>query len=102
VISDRDAVGCLEISVLHAAETAPERDPIAMLAPDPALLRRIDLAAGSARYGEFVEDGAAIREWYVVEGPLLLYITYSCDVENRGMDDAAVDDILSTLRIAAD
>jgi len=26
-----------------------------------------------------------------------LYITYICDVSDAGMDDAAIDDILSTL-----
>jgi hypothetical protein len=33
---------------------------------------------------------------------LLLYITYSCDLDNAGMDDAAVDEILDTLRMVAD
>jgi len=28
---------------------------------------------------------------------LLLFITYSCEDENRGMDDSAVDEILDTL-----
>jgi hypothetical protein len=30
-------------------------------------------------------------------GAMLLFITYSCEEENRGMDDAAVDEILDTL-----
>jgi hypothetical protein len=33
---------------------------------------------------------------------LLLLITYSCDLENAGMDDSAVDEILSTLFIKMD
>jgi hypothetical protein len=28
---------------------------------------------------------------------MLLFITYSCDLDNRGMDDAAVDELLDTL-----
>ena len=38
-----------------------------------------------------------MREWYVAIGSVLLFITYSCDAENRGLDDAAVDEILQTL-----
>ena len=49
---------------------------------------------------QFVDEGAAIREWYVMHGPLLLFITYSCEEENRGMDDAAVDELLDTLALA--
>ena len=41
-----------------------------------------------------------MREWYVSCGALLLFITYSCDEENGGMDDAAVDEILDTLMLA--
>ena len=50
---------------------------------------------------EFQEEGAAIREWYVADGAMLLFITYSCDEENRGMDDAAVDELLDTLLLVA-
>jgi hypothetical protein len=31
------------------------------------------------------------------DGEILLLITYSCDVENSGLDDGTVDDILDTL-----
>ncbi len=43
-----------------------------------------------------------MREWYVFNGALLLFITYSCDEENRGMDDAAVDELLDTLMVISD
>ena len=48
--------------------------------------------------GSYLADDAAIREWYVANGAMLLFITYSCDVENRAMDDAADDEILDTLQ----
>ena len=44
-----------------------------------------------------MEEGAAIREWYIAHEALLLFITYSCDEDNAGMDDAAVNEILDTL-----
>jgi hypothetical protein len=49
--------------------------------------------------GRFVEEASAIREWYLMHGATLLYITYSCDEENAGMDDAAVDELLDTLAL---
>jgi hypothetical protein len=50
----------------------------------------------------YVVEETAVREWYVANGALLLFITYSCDEENRGMDDAAVDELLDTLMVVGD
>ena len=55
------------------------------------------VGAFSGVCGTFQEDDAHIREWYVATGQVLLYITYICEVADAGMDDAAIDDILSTL-----
>ena len=49
----------------------------------------------------FSSEGAAIREWYLFSGSLLLFVTYSCDQDNAGMDDAAVDELLDTLMVAS-
>jgi hypothetical protein len=103
VIGDRDGVGCLEVSEL--------RHPDGVF--DAAALRQLAAAQGSPVQswrecrvgqltgiaGDFLEEGAAIREWYLARGPLLLYVTYSCDEDDRGMDDAAVDEILGTLTV---
>ena len=53
-----------------------------------------DFAGFTASY---LDEDTALREWYVAHGQQLLFITYSCDEENRGMDDAAVDQLLDTL-----
>ena len=101
LVGDRDGVGSIEISTLHK-----ERGEF-----DVAGLRDIAVAESEqaldwqpARLGEFAgitaeysEEGSAIREWYVASGAMMLFITYSCDEENRGMDDAAVDELLDTL-----
>ncbi len=103
IIGDRDGVGCLEISELRQAhEDAAEG---AAKSLDLSQFREPDLPWDATRCGNFsgfasflVEDGMAIREWYLQAADLLLFATYSCDLENRGLDDAAVDEILSTLR----
>jgi len=101
LICDRDGVGCLEISELRRGAAGAAGPVIAELAGDvPGGLRDCRIAGIAGSHASFEEDGAAIREWYLAVGPLLLFITYSCELSQRGMDDAAVDDILSTLRIA--
>lgn len=103
LVGDDDGVGCLEISALHKAPDSYEGDeddtPGALL--DDALSWS-PVTCGSFRghYASFKEDGAALREWVISSGDLLLYLTYSCDLENQGMDDAAVDEMLDTLRYA--
>lgn len=105
LVGDRDGVGCIEISTLHrdgGEFTAAEVRSIADSESD-AGTAWTPCDAGDYRgvTASLVEEGTAIIEWYVASGSQLLYITYSCDVEHRGMDDAAVKDILATLMAAA-
>ena len=106
VIGDRDGIGCLEISELRQAPEAGASGRAAAL--DLGQFREPGLPWDAVRCGNFSgyasfleEDGMAIREWFLQSADLLLFATYSCDLENRGLDDAAVDEILSTLRYVA-
>ena len=102
LVGDRDDVGCIEMTTLHKErgefEAAEIRDIAQAEAEQPLQWQAVlgDFRGVSASY---LSDGAAIREWYVARGPLLLFITYSCDEENRGLDDAAVDELLDTLAV---
>lgn len=103
VIGDEDGVGCLEISELRRERGAfNTADLEALAAEGMQAPQSLTVAGLAARYAAFSEEGAALREWYVLAGTSILYITYSCDLDNRGMDDAVVDEILGTLRVAAD
>jgi hypothetical protein len=101
LIGDRDEVGCIEVSTLHKEEgdfTADNLREIAEEGADTSLAwRAVTLGDFKGLAGQFVEEDAAIREWYLANGPVMVFITYSCDLENQGMDDAAVDEILDTL-----
>ena len=99
LVGDRDEVGCIEISTLHSEEGGFDPEEVAAIAEreseqsldwQPVTLG--DFGGVGSRY---VEDETAVREWYVANRALLLFITYSCDVENTGMDDAAVDELLN-------
>ncbi len=105
VIGDQDDVGCIEISSLHKREGDFEAAEVAAIARDEAeqdlQWDKVTLGDLTGVMSAYAIDGTAIREWYVASGSLLLFITYSCDVENAGMDDAAVDEILDTLLVAS-
>jgi hypothetical protein len=103
LVGDRDDVGCIEVSTLHKEEgefdAAGVRE-IALEDSEPSLQwRPVTLGEFTGVSSDYLEEDVAIREWYVFNGPLLLFITYSCDKENRGMDDAAVDELLDTLMV---
>ncbi|WP_439106974.1 hypothetical protein [Congregibacter sp.] len=102
VIGDRDGVGCIEISELHKDSGDFGEKDLQQLVPDASRWEPVRRGSFEGVRTELIEEGAAIREWYLFAGPLLLYITYSCEAENQGLDDAAVDDILDTLRMASE
>ena len=103
LVGDRDDVGCIEISTLHKEQGEFDLAEAAEIARSEATLalewNKISLGDFEGVVSQFVEEGAAIREWYVVRRGMLLFITYSCDEDNRGMDDAAVDELLDTLTL---
>lgn len=102
LISDRDGVGCLEISVLVSDGPDFDGEAVAAVAEDPDRLLPLKLGDLPGFGCEFREADAAVREWFLPSGRRLLYMTYSCDAENAGLDDAAVDELLSTLCISED
>jgi hypothetical protein len=100
LISDRDGVGCLEISVLLSDGADFDAAAVASLAENPDCLSPMAVAGLDGFGCEFREEGAAVREWFLPCGRRLFYLTYSCDEENAGLDDAAVDELLSTLAVS--
>lgn len=103
IISDRDQVGSIEFSTLRKDSGEFTPDEVAAIARDNG---EPDWQWQAVAAGEFNgvccayrEDEDAVREWYLAAGPLLLFVTYSCDVENSELDQAAVDEILSTLAL---
>jgi hypothetical protein len=103
LVGDRDDVGCIEISTLHKDEGEFDQRALADIAASESAhsldWQQVTLGEFSGLTSRFIEEGAAIREWYVASGSMLLFITYSCDEENGGMDDAAVDELLDTLML---
>lgn len=103
LVGDRDDVGCIEISTLHKEAGDFDAREVAHIAHTEsgadAGWQSVSLGDFTGVGAAFVEDGVAVREWFVANASMLLYITYSCDEDNGGMDDAAVDELLDTLLI---
>lgn len=106
LVGDRDDVGCIEISTLHKEEGVFDRDTVQAIAQaeseQPVDWRAVTLGEFSGVTGTYIVEETAVREWYVASGALLLFITYSCDEENHGLDDAAVDELLDTLMVTGE
>lgn len=103
LVGDRDEVGCIEISTLHREDGEFEPGDALRIAERESEQRlawqAVTLGDFSGVSSHYVEGETAIREWYVANDALLLFITYSCDVDNAGMDDSAVDELLDTLMV---
>jgi len=100
-IFDQDDIGELALTTLVREPDAGAASLPAQLAaeesPEVTLWSDASFGSFSGVTGGFEEDDAVVREWYLSHDPVLLYITYVCDKEDAGMDDAAVDEILGTL-----
>ncbi|PIE36981.1 MAG: hypothetical protein CSA53_07500 [Gammaproteobacteria bacterium] len=101
IISDEDGVGCIEISALYkdqgTGDFSAQEIKELLDHSDITASEQASLGDFSGWYGQGQEDDVAIRQWAVASANVLLFITYSCDDEHRGLDDAAVDELLSTL-----
>jgi hypothetical protein len=103
VIGDQDEVGTIEISTLVRDAGTFDESEVASIAADNAEqdYQFVPARAGQFRgvYAQWQDNESAVREWYLASGGMLLFVTYCCDLDNAGMDDAAVDEILDTLEL---
>jgi hypothetical protein len=101
IVGDEDGVGALEITTLTHGSTDVDFSDLDALAKEIVPVatpgKAVTLANMPGRYFQYEEEGDAVREWLITDGEILLLITYSCDIENAGLDDGTVDDILETL-----
>ena len=104
LIGDQDDVGVIEISTLQREDGNFSAAEVMQIARDNA---EAGCTFGAVQRGDFTgqrtsfkEEDAALREGYLACDSVLLFVTYSCDLDNMGMDDAAVDEILDTLLLS--
>ena len=100
-IADQDEVGEIEITTLHKQSGKVMPDEIQDMAniesPEVTHWTAVNAGGFSGVSGNYTEDGAAVREWYLGSESLLLFVTYVCHKDDAGLDDASVDELLGTL-----
>lgn len=100
-VSDCDGVGDIDITVVCREDGVVDENELQALASDiidqGITAEPVEIGNCQGLLFEYVEEDEALREWYLARGGLFVYITYSCDADNRDLDVAAVDAILQTL-----
>jgi hypothetical protein len=103
VITDLDEVSQVQISAVRkeAGDVSQQdlQEFTADLRAEGKTSRQVKLGGMNAELYEYEEVGEFWREWFVMKGNLLIFITHCCESANRGMDDSAVDEILNTIEI---
>lgn len=103
-ISDPDEIGSLDVSALCKEEGEVSMDDLNAFAEE--LLQEgkhsevIAVGDISGLYFEYSAEGMHWREWFLRHDnkkDLLLFATYTCDLEQAGMDDVVIDQMLETL-----
>ena len=99
IVADQDGVG--EIAITTLEKEGGDVSEVELLEFTEGLGQGVPAEVSGLQgfYFEYQEEGDALREWYLRADSLLMFITYACDAENAGMDDGAVDEILSTLAL---
>lgn len=91
-----------EVSIIEITPLLPEKNSsvsVLLNALDCAKLQQTELAGLNAYFHVFTEDDMYWREWHCDAGDFVLTISHGTDIENQGLDDGSVDEILSTLVI---
>jgi hypothetical protein len=102
IIFDQDGVGSLEFSVLEFDEGDVTADDLQEVALHIIAAGIEGVAAECGVWRglrfEYVNDDYFCRDWLLRYQQKILVISYTCDLEDRGLDDAAVDQMLGDLR----
>ncbi len=104
-ISDPDDVGCLDLLTIES-DTFVEDDALTQFIADSVLddsvqklppLETVAMAGFNGYTLAYDADGLAWREWYLADQQLILMVTYNTELEQQGLDDSMIDQVLDTL-----
>jgi hypothetical protein len=101
-----DGVGALQISAhSHDSGSVPADDLEDFTKgefPDDAALKSIRCGQFVGVGIDYVADGKFWRKRWVHQGPLLLFVTYNSDADDRAVELDAVNEMLATLKPTSD
>lgn len=103
LISDEDGVGELAITTLEKEQGLVSDEELLEYSQDVSEEfgqgQPVMVAELSGYYFAYHDGDDAVRDWYLRCDGLLMLMTYSCSVDNDGMDNAAINEIIGTLFI---
>lgn len=106
IIGDEDGVGEIAITTLEKengnVSDTELREFCQEIEQEFGKGQECEVSELSGYYFEYHDEGDAVRDWYLRCDNLLVLITYSCALDNKAMDDSAVNEIISTLFIKVD
>lgn len=103
-ISDPDEIGSLDVSAMCKEQGEVTGDDLhafseELLAEGKNPLMSV-VGDFSGLYFEYSAEDMHWREWFLRHGEkkdLLVFATYTCDLEQAGMDDVVIDQMLESL-----
>jgi hypothetical protein len=97
-------VGALQISAARNDNGPATVEDLLEFAEDHvkagAKLREVTLGMFSGFYLHYSDDEFYSREWWLRSGNTVVLATYTTELEYRGQEDSAIDQILATLEVA--
>ena len=103
-ITANPEVGALQISAARNDNGPAIDEDLLEFAEDHvkagAKLRDVTLGMLSGFYIHYSDDEFYCREWWLRSGNTVLLVTYTTELEHRGQEDSAIDQILTTLEVA--
>ena len=100
-IFDQDEVSELSFTTLIRDKDVSIQTEVLQLAnsqsPEGSIWKPVTIGEFEGVTGSLRDDNEVIREWYVSRAFTLLYVTYICGYQHAGIDDFAINEILSTL-----
>lgn len=100
-----DGPGELQITVTEKEDGLIDEEDLEYFAEDliqeDVPFKRVRVGEFQGLYFEFEEDGDEgeefVREWYLAFDELFFYVTYTCDLVDRHVEDKAVHEILKSI-----
>ncbi len=100
-ISDCNCVSEVDITVIRKQSGQVNEGDLDEFAGDlraqGLIGEAVALNAAQGLLFQYDDEDGAWREWYLAAESLMIYITHNSAIEDKGLDNAVVDDILSTL-----
>ena len=100
-IADCDRVSEVDITVIRKHSGQVDEGDLDEFAGDLRAQgltgEAVALNAAQGLLFQYDDEDGAWREWYLAAESLMIYITHNTAIEDKGLDNAVVDDILSTL-----